>query len=83
MSSFPTQSYRGADVSAWIPNCYHWVISTGLVSSCPVVGLSLGDLRRFWHKDHSSVTARLGPPQAVPVRFLLRPFFWVVSGLLL
>jgi hypothetical protein len=76
VSSFSVHSHRGADVSTWVPNCSHWVVSTGFASSCPVVSISLGNLRRFWHKDHSLVTARIGPPQAVPTQFLLRPFFW-------
>jgi hypothetical protein len=76
LSTSELEAAYSADVSAWTPCCSHWLVTTGFNGSCSVVKLSLGDLRRYWHKDHSSVRVRLRPPLVVPNRLLLRPFFW-------
>jgi endonuclease/exonuclease/phosphatase family metal-dependent hydrolase len=62
--------------SSWMPSTRHWTVPSGPSSVVSVVKLPLGVLRRFWHADHSVVSARPGPPLAVASHLLLRPFFW-------
>jgi hypothetical protein len=59
-----------------MPSTRHWTVPSGPSSVVSVAKLSLGVLRRFWHADHSVVSARPGPPLAVASHLLLRPFFW-------
>jgi hypothetical protein len=62
--------------SSWLPSCVHWQVPTTSKTSCSVLSLSLGSLRRFWHVDQALILSNPHPPLLVPPHLRLRPSHW-------
>jgi hypothetical protein len=62
--------------TAWLPSCPHWCLPTGGNHSVMVSRLSLGALRRYWHKDSSFMLTPPHPPMFPRPNWFLRPSFW-------